>query len=273
MSRVQFYGVTRFSTYSPGSGAWLASQGAASEAEYRAHLFSDERMGPRCEIFCTLALPIYQQMADRHAYRHIVHFSEALPGKWRDRLYEAAYDYPVLLLDKVDGPQMHSQVTMRRDIEARNPDVETVAWFRVDDDDLLSVDYLDRLNTYATPQHHGFAVSFGLGVAALYGEGGFSDFREVHARLPSQGQAYIGRNDRLAGRLVFPKATTHTRQDTSSPVIYDSRDVAYVYTFHDGQDRGVGAASAADRLERYEPFKNMRALRSRFPTIAAHLPN
>ncbi|GAA2241941.1 hypothetical protein GCM10010413_50620 [Promicromonospora sukumoe] len=265
---VQYFGVTRFSTFLPLSSAWVSSRDGRTESEYKAHLFSDERMEPRVRIFVDRALPIYQSMAERHEYRHIVHYSDSLPTRWREELEEAARKYPVLHLDKVET-RINSTQVMLEQIGRRTPDADVVVWFRVDDDDLLSADFLDRLSVYATPKHSGYAVSFGMGLAGLYVDGQYTEFRKVHGRLPSQGQAYVGRYDHLKGVLQFPRATAHSRQDTVSPVIYDSRDVSYVYTFHDQQDQGLTThGSAAERLARFPLLDDVGGLATKFPTIA-----
>lgn len=235
--RALYYGSTRFSLHLPGDASWRVSKNSA--ADYASTLFSDERMQLRSDIFLNLALPVYSAWARRYAYRHVVHFSSDLPVRWRAELESASKAYPFLLLDEVEGtysPQDAIRNNLRQSSELSGP----VAWFRVDDDDVLANDYLEKLASYVTHDHFGYAISFGLGVAALYQNGHHTDFRLMRQVLPSAGQAYIGAFDRESGEITGLQAGPHDRIDTLRPVILDSREPMYLQTYHGNQDKAVG---------------------------------
>ena len=261
----RFYGVTRFSTYLPGNKAWLSAQ--LSEDEYQAHLFDDERLRRRAQIFFRYALPHYQAMADRHAYRHIVHYTDSLPEKWRDELHAAASRFPVVLLDNVTET-LDSVETVRRHVATEHPDTDVVAWFRIDDDDILASSYLDRLSDYATPEHDGWAVSFGLGAGAMYDGQKFVNARRMLIHGPSQGQAYIGRFDARSESISFPRAINHHREDTVAPMICDSREYAFLQTFHEHQDQTYNTGhDALARHARYPAVEDADRLLKAFPSL------
>lgn len=265
---VHFFGITRFSIYSPGSKAWAFSQ--QSESEYLEGLYSDERMIPRVEIFINRSLPIYQLMADKYSYRHILLYSEILPEKWKRALEEAAERFPVLVLVK-DGTK-HSAPMLEF---LRGKESSSVAWFRVDDDDLLSSDYLDQLSSYVKPEFEGMAVSFGAGIAAYYSDGTFKNFRKYRFHLPSQGQAFIGRYDAKRGALDFPSGGDHTTIDMRTPVILDSRRPTYVCTHHASQDtkvnkdKGTVVSTVNSILSKMPQAENCTSLIELFPTMAS----
>ena len=77
-----FVGQTRFSLFQPGSSAWKASSSdsALNEESYRDYLYSEERMESRINIFLEHSIPTIAQAAKYHRIRHIVSFSESLPG-------------------------------------------------------------------------------------------------------------------------------------------------------------------------------------------------
>src|SRR5699024_11828097 len=93
---------TRFSLYSPGSGAWRATNGTKyrTEEEYLDYLYSDERLGPRTDIFLELTLPILKRGAGDVDYRHIISFSASLPEAYKARLREFADSNDFVVLDE-----------------------------------------------------------------------------------------------------------------------------------------------------------------------------
>lgn len=259
-----YFGVTRFSVHSPGAGGWKASRGTAES--YADVLFEPSRMRTRSDIFFGLAVPAYKSWAERFNYRHVVQYSTDLPMQWREELDAAKERFPFLILDETDGQPGRKDAVAEE--ASKLPDGDLVVKFRVDDDDILAADYLDKLSGYVSDAHVGFAVSFGLGVAALYDEGLHSDFRLQREVLPSAGQAYIGRFNADSGRVHGARAIAHNRIDTSSPVIFDSREPMYLQTYHAGQDKVLGSTdSAVERLRRHRPFTDKKKLAAKFPTV------
>lgn len=277
---VRHVGMTRFSLFSPASPSWRTTrQQWESPEEYAAHLFSEERMGPRVHIFCDLAVPLYQQMAERHGYHHLVAYSPELPERWRSRLEETARRYPVLRLVENEGDKVnwvgHARRLLREDGVDRD---HLVFAFRVDDDDLLAVDYLDQVTPLVTPQHVGFAVSVATGYAGLYEDGRYTDLRVYRQLLPSMGQGAIGRWSSATSTLDLVVVKNHTRTQVNRPVLLDGRQPAWLQTRHVGQDTAVAeggdvsdvaAARQAvlDKLDRLAPVEDLEEVYRRFPTL------
>lgn len=190
-----YFGATRFSIVSPDSGSWRLSRGEGrTDAEsYSQKLFAPERMGPRVQIFCELAAPLYQQMAERHAFRHFVYYSPLLPERWRRELEAAAQTYPVLELVPVESDQLDVLERMEGHLARTAGDQQALVFaFRIDDDDLLSADYLDQVEPYLIEAHEGYAVSFASGYAGFFENGGYSLLRRHYQPMSSMGQ---GRSD------------------------------------------------------------------------------
>lgn len=271
-----FFGVTRFSVYAPGSNSWKLSKDDVSEQEYLANLYSDDRLSVRFEIFTKRALPIYQRMSSGRNYRHIVQYSDLMPEKWKAKLFQCAADFPVVLLQEVKHTTA-SVDAMLAELKASDAPSAVVVWFRVDDDDLLSADYLDQLEQYAQESFTGMAVSFGSGITAAYANGKFKNFRIIRKHLMSQGQAYIGRYDSSGKKIVFPRAIDHTKTDIITPVIVDSRKPAYFWVHHDSQDTSADinkqlAISKIDSLLAGLPrLKQSSEYEFLFPSIYANI--
>jgi hypothetical protein len=262
-----FFGVTRFSVYLPDSKAWHLSQ--VSEQEYLDRLFSDERLASRFDIFINKALPIYQEMSKKYNYRHIIHYSNLLPEKWKKVLIETASKNSVLYLDEVYDKMEYATI-MKNLLDTKESGV--TVFFRVDDDDLLSIDYLDKLSAYARPEFVGMAVSFGSGIASIYSNGRFTEFKKIRKPLLSQGQAYIGDYNTLDKKLIFPKQGTHTQTDMHTPTILDSRFLAFVCTHHESQDSYQKKPSVSQDIikklySNYEQISNISDVYKSFPTL------
>lgn len=230
----------------------------------------------RCEIFAK-AVQIYQQMSELHPYRHIVHYSDVMPERWIKFLKDLADMFPVLLLDEVGERGRKSASTMQSHMNTVGADSGPMAWFRIDDDDLLSVDYLDALSPYVEEANIGRGVSFGRGLAAMHTAEGLSNFRFVHNPLGSAGLAYIGRFDSSTGQVNLPGEPGHPRTDLHFPVILDSTDVKFVWIHHLGQDTKSDATEAANnrRIEgtfaKWEKVPSPDDFVSKFPSLRRDL--
>lgn len=143
--------------------------------------------------------------------------------------------YPFIILQNVSEIES-AHVVIKEYLMSDSAEDSVVTMFRVDDDDVLSLDYLYQLSSYAVKENVGKAVSFGRGLAAIYSNGNFHNFRKFRQLLMSQGQAYIGSYEKKAKRVFFPKTGNHSKIDEITPVIVDSRSVAFLQTHHELQD-------------------------------------
>ena len=148
-----------------------------------------------------------------------------------------------------------------------------VSVFRVDDDDLLSSDYMDQLSSYAKFEFFGMSVSFGLGVAAKYSQGSYCDFRILRRHLMSQGQATIGRFIHKNRKVHLPSSVSHAETDLFRPVIIDSRYPAFLQTLHASQDTRASSikesrVSVIDQeLSKYKSVDDFDKFINPFPTV------
>lgn len=277
-------GTTRFSLLQPDSPSWRLTRRAdwSSAEDYAAHLFADDRMAPRCDIFCNLAAPTYQDMAGRHDYRHMVRYSQGLPQRWKDRLQEAAEANPVLwLVEEGDGtPDVKGMLVDHLRARAGRRDA-MVFVFRVDDDDLLSNDFLDQVEPYVRPHHHNYAVSFSSGYTGLYEDGRYSRVSHLQLPMSSMGQGAVGTWRGGDGALSIRTISNHARSDRQRTVILDGRRPTFFQTRHVGQDTAVGEkepwdaerarARVVKALERLKKVEDMNVLGEQFPTVVGRV--
>lgn len=262
------FGTTRFSLFMPEGGAWKIDHATA----YKDKLYAKDRMALRMKIFQDYAMPIYAEYAKAYNYHHIVYYSKVMPDEYKTWLLELSQRYsfllPVEVTDKIDGISVMKSIL---DLS----DSTSVAYFRVDDDDLLSIDYMDRLSRYVKPEFSGMAVSFSKGYAARFDGDNFLDFRHSHQRFNSMGLAYVGFWDSHSKKLAFPRPVGHHETDLFIPTVVDSTTFTYVQTHHSNQDSFGGASKAIAQAELDKILLGMRPvdgdhlkdLMSHFPTL------
>lgn len=265
-----FIGQTRFSLYVPNSVAWNVSN--FTEQEYIEHLFSDERMSVRAKIFSEISIPLMAEMRKNFDFRHIVSYSSILPEKWKNILFDLAKKYDFIYLHEADS---HKENPIYSVLNGK-PD-GSVAFFRLDDDDLLSIDYLDALSKYNNIAFKNMAISFGKGIAGFYKDDNYIDFRDVVQKYPSMGQAYIGYwKDRT---LELPPLYSHHNLDQNIPVIVDSMNTIYLQTYHEKQDsnyrfsNNTNNLSIEEELAKYSKTKDYNNLINKFPTLEQDVYN
>lgn len=269
-----FFGVTRFSVYRPDGAAWKLNRNTDDADVYREQLWSPERMRPRCDIFLTLTVPLLQRMAERHTYRHVVMYSEQMPDPWRSELFAAAEQYPVLCLQE-NARGETANPTVEELLAAEDRPSRTVVRFRLDDDDILAVDYLDRIADFATPNDRGRSVSLASGYSGFYDRGTVRQVRAARRIFGAQGLAAIGHYDAAAEELTLRSGAGHHKVDRSMPTIVDSRQPAFFQMRHTGQDTLSDTAEAREQivraLDKLSEVTDLSEVLRRFPTLEGHL--
>lgn len=267
-----FYGVTRYSLFSPGSLSWKTSRNGVFKTrdEYKRYLFSEKRLQLRAEMFFTKSVPALAAMAEDHDYKHFVMYSELLPQQHKELLFAAAAKYPFLIPVEWDEvvrgtgieevrPLIEEDLATKFDADAG---LQPVVWFRLDDDDVLAVDYLTRLETYRTPNHLGMAISFGLGLTAYKAEHELVNLREYYHPKSAQGMAFVSAFDPRRGRLEISTPGPHHGVDQVMPTILDSREHMFFQVRHSDQDSTLNASPyrrIAESLAKLEKLPAVRA--------------
>ncbi|MHA5283530.1 glycosyltransferase [Corynebacterium sp. CQ3829_602738] len=267
-----FLGHTRFSLYDPTSPSWRLArfEGRRKESEYLKQLYSPERMGSRVEIFFDHSLPTLAKAAAAHNLVHVVSYSEELPHKYRAYLESADETYAWLRLDRrSEGNRKGRPLEKWAQQEFRAGDI--FGEFRLDDDDILGVNFLDTLADYLTPENVGRYVSFGYGVQAFYDAGKFREPRVEHRPKIAIGLTRVCQMN-ANGTINGPKRVAHTKTDMVAPVILDSRAIQFLHSIHLNQDSGVNKPDG-DLGNRFRNYLNQPKLEAvemfteSFPTV------
>lgn len=278
-----FFGQTRFSILSPESKSWQLTRGASDAAEYSNVLFSDQRMEPRCTIFCDIAAPLYQRMAERHNYRHFVLYSPSLPEKWRSRLEATAARYPVLQLVPTDTDKVMLADLVAPELERLELKNDALIFgFRIDDDDLVAIDFLDQVSPLVSGEHHGFAISLARGYAAIYEGDVYTEFRQFDQPMIAIGLGTVGRWHSNSSRLDLPKIVDHRRTHHRRTVLLDARRPTVLWTRHVAQDSAPKQVKEATdsqtarvllqrELRRFKFVDDVTPILERFPTLQGRI--
>lgn len=244
---MMFIGSTRFSLYQPNSDSWLASNGTKiSPEDYLGYLYDEARMAPRMDIFLTCTLPMLALAKEGHDLRHVVSFSENLPERYRSELVAAAQRFDFVVLDEValggsslDLPQLGLRFSKQLGREG-----QPYGQYRLDDDDVLSVDYFDQMTPYITQEHVGWVVTLAKGATAIYRAGKFYFAKE--AILPMHSKGHLAVVQWSGSQFRTAPVVPHNAADRYSPVILDSREFSHLWVRSTTQD---GALHQLDEQE------------------------
>ncbi|GAB3845802.1 hypothetical protein GCM10028800_10670 [Nesterenkonia populi] len=108
--------------------------------------------------------------------------------------------------------------------------------YRLDDDDLLAVDYFDRMFEYLETAKVGWKVSFGAGYTAVRSGGAYYNVRHERTRFPSAGLMGVCELTEKGEILGLGDDGPHRRSDWYKPVITDSTAPAFFRGRNRSQD-------------------------------------
>lgn len=137
--RVQMLGLCRFS-YLGGRGFQVEH---TSIDERRAFLYDPERLARRWHWFEQITLPGLAAQTDPD-FTVVLMTGPDLPEPWMGKLREASAQVPQLKLQIVQPMQYHLQACKHALMPHKDPAAEVIGHFRMDDDDAVAVDYVER---------------------------------------------------------------------------------------------------------------------------------
>ncbi|MDQ2095751.1 glycosyltransferase [Rhodalgimonas zhirmunskyi] len=130
------------------------------------HIFAPERLELRFKLFETLCLPAMTQQTDL-GFRCVILTSTLLPADARARLDALIAPHPHLSIYAAP-PQKHYPLTRAAYFSALPEGAKRWIFFRIDDDDAVSLDYIERLRRIADcldglHPNEQFAIAFNHG--------------------------------------------------------------------------------------------------------------
>ncbi|MEX0301564.1 MAG: putative rhamnosyl transferase, partial [Leisingera sp.] len=180
---MQVIGLCRFSY--PALGGFQVEHETMEERI--AYLYAEARMEERFRLLETIALPAFREQTDPD-FDLIMVIGDSLPKTHRDRLHDLTAGMPQVRV-QAEPPRRHRDV-MKDVLKAarRDPDKPCIE-FRHDDDDAVSVDFIERLRATAEDcrglmrKNRSVAIDFNRGYLAKAGPDGIEAEEGVHSYL------------------------------------------------------------------------------------------
>jgi hypothetical protein len=262
----QIVGVCRFS-YPATGGFRLSTQDAHKVTET---LYAPDRLRRRFAIFESVCLPSLAAQTDPD-FKLVTLVGDAMPIRWRRRLKSLRGKYPFLDICAVE-PTGPLQATRRAFRVGAAEDMPFVTGFRLDDDDAVATDYVERLRSVAdTLLDNGWAdrempvaIGFQSGLYWALDQSDLPLFRCSEPRLLGQGSAMVAAYDARVNIFRWNHAylPAHVRCWT------DPAPDMFLRTLHGGNDSARSIPAKAVRLATSEAVP---LLRDRFGLAATRI--
>lgn len=187
----------------------------------RRHLYNPTRLEERFRLFEAVTLPSFRAQTDGD-FQFLIVVGECLPKAAFDRLNDLTADInQIQIIQKpVDSNQKHRQVMKRVLQDARIQPDQPCLQFRHDDDDSVSVDFIERLRTSARDgagliaKYQAIGIDFNNGYQASFGPDGI-ETAQVYKSLLGVGLGLFIAGDCTHTIISF----THNRIGRFMPVI------------------------------------------------------
>lgn len=236
--KVQCLGLCRFS-YPSDSGAF--QRGPNDAGNRGAFLYDPIRMATRFFFFEQLVLPTLRQQTNKD-FTILLLFGDDMPAQMRQHLVQLVADVPQVRLCPEPPGQKHNDICRRVMLEARDPDADWVAEFRIDDDDGLALGFIQQchdlapiLGALAAQSSEKRAVlDFSKGYVLDAARRGL-DIQPVLARLWTPGLVTYNRPDHPKSLLD----SKHLKLWHKLPVLGLAEDPMFIRGAHAGNDSAI----------------------------------
>ncbi len=213
---MQVIGLCRFSY--PAIGGFQIEH--ASIAQRRDYLYGSERLEERLRLFESVTLPALKNQSD-DAFEFVIVTGSCLPAAAADRLRDLTAEIPQIRL-VVRQPDEHRSVMKAVLNEARKDPSRPCLQFRLDDDDAVASDFIQRLREVVS-DCAGLAESSAC-FAIDFNQGYLADFRPDGVKT-----AHVYRALATAGLGMFVQGGNdltimnfaHQRMGRFMPVVTD----------------------------------------------------
>lgn len=177
---MQVIGLCRFSY--PALGGFQVEHETIKERI--AYLYAEARMEERFRLFETISLPCLKEQTDQD-FDLILVTGDSLPRVHLDRLRDLTAGMPQVQI-RAEPPRRHREVMKEIINQARRDHDQPCLQFRHDDDDAVSVDFVERLRAVTEDcrplmrKNRTVAIDFNRGFIAQAGPEGIAAAEGVH---------------------------------------------------------------------------------------------
>ncbi|MCE0780830.1 glycosyltransferase [Pseudomonas sp. NMI542_15] len=246
----------RYSIIQKNSASWRAAE--LSFEDYANKILSNERLNIREQTFKSLTLKSLcnQINTDKNVtYTVLIMVSDMLPEGRIDRLRSminenniSGLDFKIVKIDSGTG-LMHDHININEAIKATikrnlaNLPEALLATVRLDDDDGLSTNFIEKLSHHMRPGLTGYAVSFAYGVEGYWDSAAntVSDLKHSYFPKSAFGLAYLNAWSQIRGlednkTIHVYNMGNHMKIDENYPTIVDATEPMYFRTLSSTND-------------------------------------
>lgn len=281
----------RYSLFLENSKGWVLTRNTRNDLDsYREQLFNHERLRGRLNLFKNFTIPgLAKQklIEDRlegtniHSFQVFLATSQELPESHKQELETLADKYKWLNICYLPSKGVRLQSVVTDYIEHLYNDFKKPILYssiRLDDDDALSVSFLDCLKPYTIEENIGRAITFANGYYGIYDSNSnrLIEICDYFSPKLALGLALINKYDEngYTNKIkTIYDAGNHTRIDRHLPVITDGRIPKYIRTVHNHADSHdeKGIQNIIRRNNLIHPIKVMKSIGIVFPASFGNL--
>jgi len=244
--RTHMFIIVRYSLLTSDGSAWII--GRQERNSYIESLFSPDRLAIHEFLFENVALPSIASQSFKPTKDNVtmvILTSEDLPRINFNNLIRITSPYDWILVKRMTSQKTQSEIIEEAIMEQLERFDEEVCYctIRLDDDDALRRNYLERVSRYCDRIFAGHALSFGKGVVGIYNNDyrKFEEFYEYYEINNAQGLCFINIYDPTTQSTIHKYLTVyhvgnHRKTDQRVPTIVDSRSAMYIRTVHQASD-------------------------------------
>ncbi|MGN8646370.1 ATP-grasp fold amidoligase family protein [Gracilibacillus sp. HCP3S3_G5_1] len=233
--------IVRYSMLTENGSGWRI--GEKEFDEYKQEVFDSRRLEIREKLFKNITLPSIanQTFLNPDEFSLLVITSDKLPEENLSNLQEMLGDYTWAKIIPTNHNDSMKNLIDQVITEELNQFNEPICYCtaRLDDDDALASNYLEKLFQYLSPEHSGFCISFGNGYTGIYNVelDVYQSFHTNYSPKIALGLAYLNtydpKHESFGNNLISIFSNgSHTKVDQQSPTIIDSKDQLYLRTIH-----------------------------------------
>lgn len=235
------YIVIRYSVLIEDSTSWNISKN--SNQEYREMLFNKQRLEQHFELFKNITFPsIVNQTRNLNDidFKLMLVTSEDLPDWNRVLLEEVLSEYTWAKICYLPSKGVDVTQPIYDDLDKYKGKV-LFATIRLDDDDALAVDFIEKLEGFFIESNSGCAISFGLGLYGFYSFEKHQYYKFIQYYYPkiAAGLCYVNtyKEGKFGHKIktIF-QAGNHSKIDSNIPVIVYCKDIMFIRTMYDSSD-------------------------------------
>ncbi|WP_235857721.1 glycosyltransferase [Marimonas lutisalis] len=235
MTQRHVVGLCRFSY--PAVGGFQRMHDSTEERE--AYLYAPTRMAQRFAHFEALTLPSVAAQSDPD-FSFVVLIGDSLPAPYLDRLRDITADIPQVRLFSLPPRRARraAQHAIVAELARLGADRESIQ-FRLDDDDAVAVDFVERCRALADRSEalrdgvRCFGIEFPRGLTVSLSPGGVLA-EELTASFWACGMAMVIRAGDDKTIMNFP----HHKMHHTVPMLVEPRPEMFIRAKHDDNDSG-----------------------------------